>query len=369
MPEQKKYRFLFSAGGSGGHIFPALATANRLRKDHPDAEFLFIGAKGKMEMEKVPEAGYEIKGLNISGIERSSLLKNFSWPFKLLGSLISALSMIRKYKPHVAAGFGGFASGPALYASSLLGIPCLIQEQNSFAGITNRLLGGKVQVVCTAYEGMDKFFPSEKIHLLGNPIRDEIKESRISREDGIAHFEFQTTSPLIFAFGGSQGALAINEAIRNNLEELGRQDLQMIWQTGPSFFSEAVEALQKAQIKNVKAFPFIKEMDKAYAASDMVICRSGAISISELAIVEKPVLFVPLPTAAEDHQTKNAMALVRKGAASMLSNSEVSEKLIPKILDLFKNDQKRSSMSQAIKGFARPEATLSIAEKILELAA
>ncbi len=369
VPETAPYRYLFSAGGTGGHIFPALAVANKIREIQPDSEFLFIGAKGKLEMKKVPEAGFEIKGLRISGIERSNLLKNLLWPFKLAGSLISALSVIRKFKPHVAAGFGGFASGPALYASSLLGIPCLIQEQNSYAGITNRLLGGKAQVICTAYEGMEKFFPGEKIFVLGNPVRQEILDQKTSKEESKDHFKIPREKPAVLVFGGSQGALGINKGVESNIEKIGQRDYQMIWQTGQAFFPTAKKAVENAGANNIKVFPFINEMDKAYAASDLVVCRSGAISISELAVIGKPALFVPLPTAAEDHQTKNAMALAEKGAARVIENQQVSENLMDEMDELFRGEGMRSSMSEAMKSFGKPLATQSIAQKVIELAA
>lgn len=369
MPDRPPYRFLFSAGGTGGHIFPALAVANRIRKDYPDSEFLFIGAKNKLEMTKVPEAGFEIKGLNISGIERSSMIKNILWPFKLIGSMLSALSIIRKFKPHAAAGFGGFASGPAIYASSLLGVPCLIQEQNSFAGVTNRLLGGKVKTICTAYEGMERFFPQEKIHLLGNPVRQEIIDKNLTKEDARNHFGIPKDKPLVLAFGGSQGALGINNGIFANLDQISDSAFELIWQTGSGFFQKAREAVDRLAVANVHVFEFIGEMDAAYAASDLVVCRSGAISISELEVVGKPAVFVPLPTAAEDHQTKNAVALEEKGAARVVKNTEVSEKLLDVIEEVLGNQETQDSMARAIQSLAKPNATLRISEKVIELAA
>ena len=369
MSKQGPYRFLFSAGGTGGHIFPALAVANKIREIHPDSEFLFIGAKNKLEMKKVPEAGYKIKGLNITGIERSNLLKNLVWPFKLAGSLISALSVIRKFKPHVAAGFGGFASGPALYASSLLGIPCLIQEQNSYAGITNRMLGGRAQVICTAYDGMDKFFPKEKIHVLGNPVRQEILDQRTSKEEGRMKFLIPTEKDVVLSFGGSQGALGINKGILSNLESIKDRSWELIWQTGQDFFPEAKKIVEDLGIENVKVMPFINEMEKAYAAADLVLCRSGAISISELAVAGKPAIFVPLPTAAEDHQTKNAKALEEKGAARIIKNESVSQNLLAELDMILGDSEKREKMALAMKDFAKPWATEAIAKKVIELAA
>ncbi len=369
MPEKTPYRFLFSAGGTGGHIFPALAVAKQIKQTHPDSEFLFVGANGKMEMEKVPNAGFEIKGLNISGLQRSNMVKNLTWPFKLISSLLSALSIVKKFKPNAAAGFGGFASGPAIYASSLLGVPCMIQEQNSFAGITNRLLGGKVKTICTSYEGMEKFFPKEKIELLGNPVRREIIENQESKDEAQKYFELEAGKPTILVFGGSQGALAINKAIAQNLDLIKDENVQLIWQTGKGFIENAEQAISDSGIKNVKAMAFINEMEKAYAAAEIVVCRSGAISISELSIVAKPCIFIPLPTAAEDHQTKNAKALEEKGAGMMVENSKASEALIPMILALAGDQLKQEQMANNIKEFAKPRATEEIAQRLIDLAA
>jgi UDP-N-acetylglucosamine--N-acetylmuramyl-(pentapeptide) pyrophosphoryl-undecaprenol N-acetylglucosamine transferase len=359
------YRFLLSAGGTGGHIFPAVSVADALREKYPDASFLFIGAQGRMEMEKVPKAGYDIVGLNISGISRSLSLKLLTWPFQLIGSLFKALGTIRKFKPHIAMGFGGFASGPAIYMASMLGVPSLIQEQNSYAGVTNRILAGKVKKVCVAYHNMENFFPSGKVVKTGNPVRKVISEFKNTHEEGLSHFDLDASFPVLFVFGGSQGALAINNAVYENLDELLSNKLQIIWQCGRTFFDKAKKLVEEKKMEDrVKVFEFIYEMDKAYAAADMIVSRAGAISISELSLVGKPVIFVPLPTAAEDHQTKNAMALVDNDAALMVKNSEVSSKLTEMVTRIRNEEGLSDKLSKNISEMAIDDATERIVEEI-----
>lgn len=359
------YRFLLSAGGTGGHIFPAISVADALKEKYPDSKFLFIGAKDRMEMEKVPAAGYEIVGLNIAGIARNASLKLLIWPFKLITSLFQAMKAIRKFKPNIALGFGGFASGPAIYMASLLGVKSIIQEQNSYAGITNRILAGKVKKICVAYDKMDQFFPSGKIVKTGNPVRKEIAQFKNNHEEGLSHFDLDSSYPVLFVFGGSQGAMAINEAIYANLDVLLSANFQIVWQCGRTFFPKAQEEISKRNISDkVKAFEFILDMEKAYQAADIIVARAGAISISELCLVGKPVVFVPLPSAAEDHQTKNALALVEKNAALIVNNDEAKEKLGERILTI-KNDAELSTkLSENIKELGISNATDLILEEI-----
>ncbi len=366
--DQRPYRFLLSAGGTGGHIFPAISVADALKLKYPDAQFLFIGANGKMEMEKVPAAGYEIVGLNISGIARNLSFQLFVWPFKLLGSLIEAFKSIKKYRPDVALGFGGFASGPALYMASMLGIKCIIQEQNSYAGVTNRILSGKVNKICVAYDHMDKFFPKNKIVKTGNPVRREIALFENKHEEGLSHFDLNASFPVLFVFGGSQGALAINEAIFHHLDDLLSYNYQIIWQCGRTFFSKAKEYLLENNLEDrVKVFEFIQNMESAYQAADIIVARAGAISISELCLVGKPVVFVPLPSAAEDHQTKNAQALVEKEAALMVKNSEVIEKLSENILRIKNENGLAEKLSGNIKELGVKDATGAIVTEVEKL--
>ncbi len=359
------YRFLLSAGGTGGHIFPAISVADALKEKYPDSEFLFIGAKDRMEMEKVPAAGYKIVGLNVSGIARKASLKLLIWPFKLVSSLFQAMNVIRKFKPNMAMGFGGFASGPAIYMASLLGVKSLIQEQNSYAGVTNRILAGKVEKICVAYDKMDQFFPSGKIVKTGNPVRKDIAQFNNNKEKGLSHFELDASFPVLFVFGGSQGAMAINEAIYANLDVLLSANFQLVWQCGRTFFPKAKEEIAKRNIGDkVKAFEFILDMEKAYQVADIIVARAGAISISELCLVGKPVVFVPLPSAAEDHQTKNAMALVEKEAALIVNNNEAKEKLGESILSIRNDAVLSGKLSENIKALGINNATDLILEEV-----
>ncbi|MBP6624023.1 MAG: undecaprenyldiphospho-muramoylpentapeptide beta-N-acetylglucosaminyltransferase [Chitinophagaceae bacterium] len=361
-----KVKLIVAGGGTGGHIFPAVAIANAVRKASPDTEVLFVGAKGKMEMEKVPKEGYRIIGLDIAGFDRNSMLKNLSLPFKLIKSFIQAGKILKEFKPSVVVGVGGYASFPVLYMAQRKGIPTLIQEQNSHAGKSNQQLGKKAKAICVAYEGMDKFFPKDKIILTGNPIRASISTNEISKEKGIEKFGLNSTKKIVFAFGGSLGAKSINETLADQFKEVIASDAQLLWQTGTSFFEKAKEAV-KGYESQVKVFEFIQEMDYAYAAADVIISRAGASSISELCIVGKPVVFVPFPYASEDHQTSNAMALVKINAALMVKDHETKSDLLAKVKSLLYDTTQQELIKKNISTLAIQHADENIASKIIEM--
>ena len=321
----KPLRVLISGGGTGGHIFPAIAIANEIKKLNPETDFLFVGANGRMEMEKVPASGYKIVGLNISGFQRKFTLSNFLFPFRLIDSIIKARRIINEFKPDVAIGTGGYASGPALNAASNKGIPCLIQEQNSYPGITNKLLSKKVSAICVAYEGMEKYFPKEKIILTGNPIRQDIYNVKEKREEGLDFFKLDKNKKTILIIGGSLGAKTINEAIAEGLEKFKDENIQIIWQTGKNYFGLAKEKTKNLIEHRIFAFDFISRMDLAYAVANLVISRAGASTISELCAVQLPCILVPSPNVAEDHQTKNALALSNKNAAILIKDSDAQK--------------------------------------------
>ena len=358
---------IISGGGTGGHIFPALAIARALQKKLPGAKILFIGAKGKMEMEKVPAAGFPIKGLWISGLRRDLSLSNLLFPVKVLLSLISAIFIIRRFKADVAVGVGGFASGPALRAAGMLGIPTLIQEQNSFPGITNKILAKKASRICVAYEAMEKYFPGDKIVITGNPIRKEIIQIEGKKEEAAAFFGLEFNKKTVFIVGGSQGALSINLCIEKMLELLKEKQVQLLWQTGKNFEQRASESCMKTGYKAAKVVSFIQRMDLAYALADVVISRAGAIAIAELAAVSKPVIFIPLPTAAEDHQMKNARRLEEKGAALVIKDNEAAEKLPLLLFSLIDNEKTRTDLENKIGKFAINDADEKIANEIISL--
>ena len=351
---------LLSGGGTGGHIYPAVAIANELKARHPEAEFLFVGANGRMEMEKIPQLGYKIEGLNISGIQRSLTLKNLSFPFKLLQSLYRAGKILRKFRPNVVIGTGGYASGPTLYMASLKNIPSLIQEQNSYPGITNKLLAKKAEKICVAYDGLEKYFPKEKMIKTGNPVRQDLLDIQSKRVEGLAHFGLDPKKTTIAVIGGSLGAKRINETIALHLETLLDKGLQVLWQTG-KLYIDRFEALGKKEGVVIKAF--IQRMDLFYAASDVLISRAGAGTISELCIVGKPVLFVPSPNVAEDHQTKNALSVVKEDAALMMKESEL-ESFEEVLLGIVGDPEKRKELSENIKKLAVPDATRRIADEV-----
>jgi UDP-N-acetylglucosamine--N-acetylmuramyl-(pentapeptide) pyrophosphoryl-undecaprenol N-acetylglucosamine transferase len=358
-----KRKFIISGGGTGGHIYPAIAIANELQTRFPDAEFLFVGAADRMEMEKVPQAGYKIKGLWISGLQRSLSVQNLAFPLKLVSSLRKSLKIIKKFKPDVAIGTGGFASAPLLRMAALRGIPCLIQEQNGHAGITNKWLSGKVQKICVAYEGMEKFFPSEKIKLTGNPVRQDLLDVSSKREEALTFFNLKKDKKTLLVLGGSLGARRINELIETSLPFFEKQQLQVIWQCGKYYG----ETYKNKGGETVQIHTFLNRMDLAYAAADFIISRAGALSVSELCLVGKPVVFIPSPNVAEDHQTKNAMAISEKNAALLIKESELDSNFEKQFSALITSEEKQKSLSENIRKLAKPNATKDIVEEILKL--
>ena len=363
--KSKSPRLIVSGGGTGGHIFPAIAIADAFKRRHPDAEILFVGAKGKMEMERVPKAGYPIEGLWISGFKRELSLDNLSFPFKLISSLCKAKKILKKFKPDMVVGVGGFASGPIMRKATKLHIPVVIQEQNSFPGVTNKIVAPKAARICVAYENMEKWFPKDKIVLTGNPLRNNVVSTEGKHDEGARFFGLDPQKPIILLVGGSQGALGINKGISAKLAMFKDVDYQMIWQTGKFYVEQAQKEVDELGLgERVKPVVFIDRMDLAYASADVVISRAGAMSISELSLVGKAVVFVPLPTAAEDHQTKNAMSLVEKDAAMIVKNDETSEKLIPTVFELLNDKEKICKMQENIAKFAIPNAAEDIVNEL-----
>ena len=361
---KENLKVVISGGGTGGHIFPAIAIADALKRRYPEADILFIGAKGRMEMERVPKAGYPIEGLWISGFTKD--LSALSLPFKLASSLTKARSILKRFQPDVVIGVGGFASGPTLKAANWLGIPTVIQEQNSYPGKTNRNVGKKAKAICVAYDHLDQWFPAEKIHFTGNPLRANITLNG-TREEAAEFFQLDATKPVALLVGGSQGALGINKGISAQLAAFKDSDLQLIWQTGKTYITQAQEEVKALGLEDqVKPTVFIERMDLAYGLADMVISRAGAMSISELALVQKPVIFVPLPTAAEDHQTKNAQQLVDAEAAIMVRNADTEKDLVPTLFRLKDDHELQAKMSANIGKFARPNAANDIVQVIVE---
>jgi UDP-N-acetylglucosamine--N-acetylmuramyl-(pentapeptide) pyrophosphoryl-undecaprenol N-acetylglucosamine transferase len=358
-------RIIISGGGTGGHIFPAIAIANALKEIDKDIEILFVGAEGRMEMEKVPDAGYKIEGLWISGLQRRLTVDNLSFPFKVMSSIMRSKKIIKNFGPDVAVGTGGFASGPLLRVASRMGIPTLIQEQNAFPGITNRILGRKVDKVCVVYEGMERYFAKKKIILTGNPVRRDIQSLEGKKEEAMKVFGLNPASKTLLVIGGSLGAKTINESILASLELLTENNIQVIWQTGKAFIEKAEKGFTKAK---GWVGAFITEMDLAYAAADIVVSRAGAISISELAIVKKPVILVPSPNVAEDHQTKNAMTLVNNNAAILVKDIQAREKLGKEIVALIKDLKKQQTLTENIGILSHPNAAEVIAKEIIKLA-
>ena len=378
--EYKALRVIISGGGTGGHIFPAISIANKLRELNPGTEILFVGAEGKMEMEKVPAAGYKIIGLPMVGLQRQLNLKNIindiQVPFKVLSSLRKAKRIIKEFKPDVAVGVGGYASAPLLFAATKLGIPSVIQEQNGFAGLTNKKLAGKVQSICVAYEGMERFFPKEKIVMTGNPIRSVfVPCTPQMKEDGIREYGLDPTRKHIFIVGGSLGSSRFNQCMRKWISEgcPGGEGVDVLWQCG-KYYKAGVDEFMKEQqetrpdvARNIHHSDFIGRMDLAYAAADVVISRSGASSVSELCAAHKATVFVPSPNVAEDHQTHNAMALVSKHAAMMVKDSEAMEKMIPTALELLKDPEEISLLEENAGKMALPDAAGKIAEEVYKL--
>ncbi len=355
-------RFIISGGGTGGHIFPAIAIANMLKKQMPDCEILFVGANDRMEMQRVPEAGYEIKGLSIAGFQRGQILSNLGLPLKVVKSLAAARKIVSDFKPSVAIGVGGYASGPLLMAASLSGVPCIIQEQNSFAGITNKILARRAKAICVAYEGMESVFPKEKIVLTGNPIRAEIIHDDISRKDAYSYFDLDENKKTILIIGGSLGARTINESVYAYADKIKGTGTQLLWQTGKVWAKENPDA------ENIHQTQFIVRMDYAYAAADIIISRAGALSIAELQNIGKPVILVPSPNVTEDHQTHNAMALVNRNAAVLVRDSEAKEKLIEVAMQLLNDETRKSELSNNIKKMAITDAAERIVREILSVA-
>lgn len=362
----KKLKILLSGGGTGGHIFPAIAIADEIRKRFPDAEFLFIGANGKMEMEKVPQAGYKIEGIDIAGIDRGNLLSNLGLPFKILKSLSKSKRIIKNFAPDFAVGTGGFASGPALYEASKMGIPIFIQEQNAHAGVTNKILSKKAKAVFTAYPKVEGF-PAEKIKFLGNPIRENIVSGMQKTSHAKEKMGLDKDKLTILSVGGSLGSRTLNNAWKSHLKQIVDKDYQLIWQTGKLDYKDILAETKDTDTRNIQILEFIKDMELAYSAADIIVSRAGAIAISELAVAQKPVLLVPFPFAAEDHQTKNAMNLVEKNAARMVKDSEMQEKFWNTLSEICENENVRKEMSDNLKYFAKPNAAKEIVNEIFKV--
>lgn len=353
-------KVIISGGGTGGHIFPAIAIANAIKKQHPDAAILFVGAEGRMEMEKVPQAGYEIIGLPIMGIQRRLTLQNLKVPFKVIASLLKARKIIKTFRPDIAIGVGGYASGPLLRTASMCGVKTLIQEQNSYPGVTNKILAKKAERICVAYPNLDKFFPAEKIILTGNPVRSDVWQIEGKKERGLSHFQLDPSRPVLLVIGGSLGARTINQALDKDALALVDAGFQIVWQTGKNYSAATKH-------EHVHVHTFIKEMDLAYAAADIIISRAGAMSISELCLVKKPTILVPSPNVAEDHQTKNAMALVNVNGAVLVKDSEASTSLSKQAIALLKNPAQCMELARNIGTLAKPDADSTIAQEVLHI--
>ncbi|MDN3205302.1 undecaprenyldiphospho-muramoylpentapeptide beta-N-acetylglucosaminyltransferase [Algoriphagus sediminis] len=357
---------LISGGGTGGHIYPALAIANRWMEMYPDTEILFVGALGKMEMQKIPEAGYKIIGLPVAGLQRSLTPDNLSFPIKLWKSLMQAKKIIKDFKPDVVIGVGGYASGPVLFMAQRKGIPSLLQEQNSYAGLTNKILGKKAMKICVAYPEMEKFFPIEKISYTGNPVRADILHLEGKKEKALEHFGLSPDLKTILILGGSLGARTLNRAMLKDIKALNKE-YQVLWQSGRFYFKKMLEATQDKDYEHIHLREFIREMDLAYAAADVVVSRAGALSVSELSLVGKPVIFIPSPNVAEDHQTKNALAYVSNGAAVLLKDSEAEGKLKLKVDELLNDESRMTELGTNIRKMAKPNAADDICNEIYRL--
>jgi UDP-N-acetylglucosamine--N-acetylmuramyl-(pentapeptide) pyrophosphoryl-undecaprenol N-acetylglucosamine transferase len=362
--KNKTYKIILSGGGTGGHIYPAIAIANELKNRFPNAEFLFVGAKDRMEMEKVPQAGYDIKGLWISGIQRSLTLKNLMFPFKLISSLWNARKIVKSFKPDIAIGTGGFASGPLLFVAASKKIPCLIQEQNSYPGITNKLLAKKVQKICVAYDNLERFFPTDKIMKTGNPVRQDLLKIDSKTVEAKDFFNLKHGKYTLLVLGGSLGARTINDLIERELDFLSTQNVQVIWQCGKLYYSQYKIY---NNTKDIQVYPFLNNMDFAYAAADIIISRAGASSVSELCIVGKPVVFIPSPNVAEDHQTKNALAIVNNDAAILIKEEDLEVDFKNKFSQLIQSPEKQKHLGENIKKLALVNATSQIADEVVKL--
>lgn len=368
-------RIIISGGGTGGHIYPAIAIANAIKELVPEAEFLFVGAEDRMEMQKVPQAGYKIIGLPIAGLQRGfsvgNIIKNLSFPFKLMSSLMKARQIVKEFKPDVAVGVGGYASGPMLWAATSVGVPALIQEQNSYAGLTNKLLAKRAKKICVAYEGMAKYFPSEKLVYTGNPVRKEILSASLLKLPGLFEFKLADAYKTILVIGGSLGARTINESIAGGLEKIRQAGYQLIWQTGKLYYTTAKELAAPGPRSNgwgdAKVYEFIGRMDLAYGVADVVISRAGALSITELCTAEKPCILVPSPNVAEDHQTKNAEALANINAAILVKDIDARTTLVDTLLDLLANEEKQKELRTNIATLSKPNAAETIAREVISL--
>lgn len=366
--QRRSLRIMISGGGTGGHIFPAIAIANAIREREPEARFLFVGAEGRMEMKRVPEAGYPIEALPIRGFQRGSLLKNLALPWRVLRSMIKARSLVRKFAPDVVVGVGGYASGPTLAAAQRMGVPTLIQEQNSHAGATNRMLARRVDRICVAYAGMEKYFPKEKLLLTGNPVRQEVVRLAGKRPRGLEQFGLRDGAPVLFVTGGSLGARGINLGIEAALPKLKQAGVQVLWQTGTPFLERARKAVQDLGYEECKVHEFVQRMDLAYAVADLVVARAGAISVSELSLVGLPAILVPLPTAAEDHQTHNARALTDRGAAVLVKDADAVQQLGDTVLQLLGDRNALDKLRTAISGMGAKNAAEAIAAEVIRIA-
>ncbi|GAB3711017.1 undecaprenyldiphospho-muramoylpentapeptide beta-N-acetylglucosaminyltransferase [Flavobacterium koreense] len=360
----KKLKFILSGGGTGGHIYPAIAIANELKSRFPDAEFLFVGAQDKMEMQKVPQSGYAIEGLWIAGLQRKLTLQNAMFPLKLVNSLWKSRKIIKKFKPDVVIGTGGFASGPLLQVANSLNIPTVIQEQNSYPGITNKLLSKKANAICVAYENLERFFPKDKIVFTGNPVRQDILDIDSKRSEALSYFNLDESKKTLLIIGGSLGARRINQLIAKELDFLRNNNLQIFWQCGNLYMADYKHF---SEIENVQVVSFIDRMDLIYAAADFVISRAGASSVSELCLVGKPTIFIPSPNVAEDHQTKNAKAIVDKNGALLIKENELDEKFESVFNKLIHDENLQKSLSENMKKLAKPNATKDIVEQIVKL--
>lgn len=365
--KQARHKVILSGGGTGGHIFPAIAIAQELSVLRPELEFLFVGANGKMEMEKVPKAGYQIEGLPVSAFHRRLTWKNLLFPFKLIASMIKAAQIIRKNKPVLIIGTGGFASGPLLKAASRKGIPTMVQEQNAFPGVTNRLLAKKAEKICVAHSGMEEWFPSQKIVLSGNPVRKDLSGMVQKKNEALEYYGINNEDPVVLLFGGSLGALALNEAMADNLQEIKTMGIQVIWQTGPGYYEQAKELITHEGLSKVKVFSFLERMDLAYSLADIVICRAGAITLSELSIAGKPSILIPYPAAAGNHQMKNAIAFRDQRAAWILENGEAKGKIIDLLKKLLDDTEEQLIMKKNLALMAKPGAGEHIAKVALEI--
>ncbi len=362
-------KVIISGGGTGGHIFPAIAIANGIQKKYPNASILFVGAEGKMEMEKVPQAGYEIVGLPIRGLQRKLTLTNLSFPFKLLASLWKAKKIIKKFKPDIAIGVGGYASAAIVRMAARKGVPTLVQEQNSYPGITNKWLAKKAKTICVAYDGLERFFPAKKIVKTGNPVRNSVVDINGKKDKGLSHFGLKKGVKTVLIIGGSLGARTINDSLKLDIQQLLDADIQVIWQCGKFYFKSLEPLKSKLPSDRVYLNDFIFEMDLAYAAADYIVSRAGAMSVSELCLIGKPTILVPSPNVAEDHQTKNAMALVNIGAAILVKDSEAEHNLISSVIELHHNAEKQQSLSAQINTLGidnAPERIVEEIEKILK---